>query len=248
MTGFVAGFAAPFRGFLRLAARPRLWPLAAAPVALNVLLCAGLGYAWFGVVEPRAEKALVEGLGLGAGWVAALGAWAVFVVMLLAALPLLLGVYVALAGVVGGPFYDVLCAATEAEVLGEKYETPRRGFVAGLAAGLRCELGNLVVAVVGGLLAFAASFVAPPFGLGVATGLGWFLAGFGYLAYPFDRRALTLGSKLKVVLRRLDVALGFGCATYVLLLPVVTAPFVAPCAVVGAALLFPGARRGGVAR
>jgi CysZ protein len=243
MLGFVSGFLAPFRGFARLLARPSLWPWAAAPIALNVVLCVGVAYLWGWVLAPRAEQWVVDSVGL-TGFFADAGHWVVRVVLFLAALPLLLGVYLVLAGIVGGPFYEVLCAATESEQLGSKVEGPRRRMLGALVAGVRVEIGNLFVTLVGGVAALAAALLLPPFGAVLATGLGWFLAGFGYLAYPFDRRTLSLGQKLRIVFRRLDVALGFGLATYVLLIPVVTVPLVAPCAVIGAALLFPGGRFG----
>jgi CysZ protein len=157
-----------------------------------------------------------------------------------ATLPLLLAVYLALAGILGGPFYETLCEAVEAEELGRPAPTHGRGFLSALLAGVGVECGNFVVSFAGGIVAFAVSFAFPPFGAFAAAGIAWALAGFGYLVYPFDRLATPLRAKLATVSKRLDVALGFGAAVYVLLIPIVTVPFVAPCAVAGAALLFPG--------
>jgi CysZ protein len=245
MLGFIPGFLAPFRGFARLAARPRLWPFAAIPVALNVGLCVGVAWAWFGLAEPALEARIADAAALGDGFFDSAARWLVRVLMFLAALPLLFGVFLALTGVVGGPFYEALCAATEAEALGRRDDPSVRNFFRVLVDGLAVEAGNLVVAVAGGVLALVMALAFPPFGAVPATALGWFLAGFGYLAYPFDRRARPLREKLAIVMRHWDVALGFGAATYLLLLPMVTAPLVAPCAVVGAALLFPGGERAG---
>ena len=245
MLGFISGFLAPFRGFARLIARPKLWPLAAIPVALNVALCVLTAWGWFGYAEPALEDRLAAAAGFDDGFFGTAARWLVWFVMFLAALPLLFGVYLAMAGVVGGPFYEALCGATEAEVLGRRADPSTKNFFRILIDGVAVEVGNLVVSIVGGLAALALTLFVPPFGVVPATLIGWFLAGFGYLAYPFDRRTRPLGEKLKIVLAHWDVALGFGLATYLLLVPIVTVPFVAPCAVVGAALLFPEGERGG---
>jgi uncharacterized protein involved in cysteine biosynthesis len=108
--------------------------------------------------------------------------------------------------------------------------------------GIRVESGNLVVAVVGGVLALLLPVFVPGVGAAVAVPLTWFLAGFDFMAYPFDRRALKLRRKLGIAARHLPATLGFGLAVWLMLVPVVTLPFAAPCAVTGAALLFPGGR------
>ncbi len=237
---FVRGFFAPIRGFLHLASRPRLWPFAATPVLLNVVLVAVGMWLWFSWAEPRILHLLPQ----GDGWLATLGTWTARILLWIAAAPLLLGLYLVFANLVGAPFYEVLCAKTEAELLGfEAAEVPRHGIWRAVVAGLRVEAGNLLVAIAGGALAFAAPLVLPGFGAVLSLGIGWFLAGFDFIAYPFDRRSMTLRSKLAVAFDHLPATLGFGIAVYVLLIPVVTLPFVAPCAVVGAARLFPGARR-----
>ncbi len=245
MLGFISGFLAPFRGFARLAQRPKLWPFAAIPVALNIALCILTAWGWFGFAEPAFEDYLAGAAGFDDGFFGSAARWLVRIVMFLAALPLLFGVYLALAGIVGGPFYEALCGATEAEEVGRREDPSTKNFFRILIDGVAVEVGNLLVSVVGGLAALALTVFVPVFGVIAATGIGWFLAGFGYLAYPFDRRTRPLGEKLKIVLAHWDVALGFGLATYLLLVPIVTVPLVAPCAVVGAALLFPEGRRGG---
>jgi uncharacterized protein involved in cysteine biosynthesis len=241
--GFFAGFFAPFRGAAAILRSPRRRALAAWPVALNVALVVLVGWAWFAFAGGWFEELAFGAEGDGDAWYVSAGRWFLRLLTFVAALPVVLGAYLAAAGVVGGPFYEALCADVEAEVLGEPVPPPPRRLLRVALDGVKIEIGNLVVSVVGGVVAFLCVALFPPFGVVPATGIGWFLAGFGYLAYPFDRLATTLREKVGVVSRHLGVALGFGCATYFLLVPLVTVPFVAPCAVAGAALLFPGARR-----
>ena len=109
---------------------------------------------------------------------------------------------------------------------------------------LQREAGSAVRTT--GLLAFANTAGGMLGSLaGAFVPLAWFLAGFDFIAYPFDRRAMKLRRKLGIALRNLPTTLGFGLAVSLMLLPVVTLPFAAPCAVAGAALLFPGGRRRG---
>jgi len=246
--GFVSGFLAPLRGFAHITARPGLWPWVALPVALNVALCVGVGWAWFGWASPALERWTVDALGGAGSWWGEAVEWATWLLMLLAAAPLLLGAYLALSNVVGGPFYEVLCEHVENAAAGVPDDAPRRGLFRAAVGGLRVEAGNLVVTLVGGVFAFAVTLLFPPFGAFVAAPFAWFLAGFGFLAYPFDRRATTLGFKLRAVLRRLGVALGFGLAVSLALPTIILLPIVAPCAVAGAALLFPHGRPAGSRR
>lgn len=235
----IAGFLAPFRGFAFLLRRKRLWPWAAIPLVLNVVLVVVAGWAWIHFVLPWFEHFLPQ----GEGWLAKSGRVAVEVLAWIATLPLGLGVYLVLANLVGGPFYEVLCEQVEREVMGLRFDEPRRRhLLRAFVDGIRVELGNLVVTVVGGLVALFCPILIPGAGAALSIGIGWFLAGFGFVAYPFDRRALSLGSKISFALRHLPATLGLGLAVSLMLVPVVTLPFAAPCAVAGAALLFPGAR------
>jgi CysZ protein len=235
-----AGFLAPFRGFAFLAKRPRLWRYAAIPLAINALLVIAAIWAWIELVVPWAAG-LLPG---GSGWLAESGRTVARVILYVAAIPLVLAVYLVVASLLGGPFYEVLCERVEREVLGMGFdEPPRRSLFRVFVDGIRVESGNLVVAIVGGLIALFLPIVVPGAGAVVSVPLGWFLAGFDFIAYPFDRRALTLGRKLSMAFRHLPSTLGFGLAVWLMLVPIVTLPFAAPCAVAGAAMLFPGGRR-----
>jgi uncharacterized protein involved in cysteine biosynthesis len=236
----IAGFLAPFRGFAFLLARRRLWRWAAIPLLLNAVLVVAAGWAWIAFAVPWFEG-LLPG---GEGWLAASGRVAVRVLAWIATLPLALGVYLVAANVVGGPFYEVLCEQVERERMGKGFDEPsRRNLFRMFVDGIRVEAGNLVVTVLGGIVALLCPLVIPGAGAFLSVGIGWFLAGFGFIAYPFDRRAVGLGPKFSFALRHLPATLGLGLAVTLMLVPVVTLPFAAPCAVVGAALLFPGARR-----
>lgn len=236
----IAGFLAPFRGFGFLLRRKRLWRWAAIPLVLNLVLVVAAGWAWIAFVLPWFEHFLPG----GEGWLATSGRVAVRVLAWIATLPLALGVYLGLANVVGGPFYEVLCEQVEREVMGLRFDEPRpRHLLRAFVDGIRVEAGNLVVTVIGGVVALFCPILIPAAGAAISIGIGWFLAGFGFVAYPFDRRALSLRSKISFALRHLPATLGLGLAVSLMLVPVVTLPFAAPCAVAGAALLFPGGRQ-----
>jgi CysZ protein len=235
-----AGFLAPFRGALFLFRRRALWRYAAIPLFLNILLVIAAIWAWMAFVVPFGAS-LVPG---GEGWLSESGRWVARVILYIAALPLVLGVYLVVASLLGGPFYEILCERVEREVMGRAFDDlPPRNLARVAIDGIRVELGNLVVAILGGILAFMLPILVPGFGAIVSIPIGWFLAGFDFIAYPFDRRALKLRKKIGIALSHLPATLGFGLAVWLMLLPLVTLPFAAPCAVVGAALLFPGGRR-----
>jgi CysZ protein len=233
----IAGFLAPFRGFDFVARRKRLWRWVAIPLLLNLVLVAAAGWAWIEIVVPW-FAGLIPG---GEGWLAASGRFLVKLLAYVATLPLVLGIYIVAANLVGGPFYEVLCEQVEREVMGQRFDEPGpRHLLRMFVDGIRVELGNLVVTVVGGIIAILCPLVIPGIGATVSLVIGWFLAGFGFVAYPFDRRALSLRRKLSFALRHLPATLGLGLAVSLMLIPIVTLPFAAPCAVAGAALLFPG--------
>jgi uncharacterized protein involved in cysteine biosynthesis len=241
----IAGFLAPFRGLSFLLARRHLWRWALIPLLLNVVLVVAAGWVWIQVAVPW-FAGLLPG---GEGWLATSGRFLVRVIAYVATLPLALGIYLVAANLVGGPFYEVLCEKVEREVLGQRFDEPkRRHLMRAFVDGIRVELGNLVVTVCGGIVALLCPIVIPGAGAALSMVIGWFLAGFGFVAYPFDRRATRLGRKLSFAFTHLPATVGVGLAVSLMLVPIVTLPLAAPCAVTGAALLFPGGRRRAIAR
>src|SRR5262245_1553750 len=177
---------APFRGLAFLAARRRLWKFVAFPLLLNFLLVVAAGWAWIEVVVPWAAS-LIPG---GEWWLAESGRIAARVILYIVTLPLVLAVYLVVASLLGGPFYEVLCEHVEREVMGLAFDEPlHRNLARAFVDGIRVESGNLVVAIVGGLIALFLPVIVPGVGAFLSVPLGWFLAGFGFIAYPFDRRA-----------------------------------------------------------
>lgn len=237
-----AGFFAPFHGFGFLVRRRHLWRYAIVPLVLNVALVVAAGWAWMHFVVPWVAG-LIPG---GEGWIATSGRFLARLIVYVVTLPLALGVYVVAALVVGGPFYEALCERVEREVLGGRFEEPLpRPFWRIFADGVRVGLGNLVVAILGGVVALLCPIVVPGFGAVLSVVIGWFLAGFSFVAYPFDWRGVNLLPKVGIAFRHLPTTLGVGLAVSLMLVPIITLPLAAPCAVVGAALLFPGGTRRG---
>ncbi len=239
MSAFVSGWLAPFRGWVHLLQRPRLWPLAAIPILLNVLVLVLVAWGWIRIVEPW----MIEALRSTGSWWESAAEWIVRVLLWIAMLPVLLLSYLLLAGVLGGPFNEALSFRVAKEMLGDRnVEAPQRSVLDSILLAIRIESGNLLVSLVGAILAVLISLSFPPIGPIIGTVISWWLAGYPFLSYPFDIRGRPLRSKLNRMSSNILETTGFGLAVWLLLFPIVTLPFVAPCAVVGATLLHPDGR------
>ncbi len=206
------------RGFGFLRKHPRLWGWVIAPaIATLVLLIAIIA----GVVllatpfVDRVTAALpswLQGIGGSLLWILVvvalgIGAWLVFV---------------ALVGVIAGPFCELLSEAVEERLTGRKgpaFSFPR--FLREAAIGIGHGLRRLVVALVGIALLFALSFV-PVIGTIAAMLLGaWFAArAAAYDAYDgvLSRRGLAYRGKLAYLSRHRSRTLGLGAAVAGMLL------------------------------
>lgn len=210
------------RGFRFLNQHPRLWGWVIAPaiVTLVVLIALVAGVAHF--VDPVVEWAtgwlpdFLRGLASALVWlvvIVGLGAGALFVFM-------------AIAGIVAGPFNELLSEQVEARLTG--VPPPRfsmaallRGFAVGLVHGLR----RLVVALLAFLLVFALGFI-PVIGTIGGLALGFYLSARGAAYDCYDavlaRRDLPYRDKLAFLARHRRRTLGLGAGvTAMLFVPVV---------------------------
>ena len=235
---FIEGFLAPFRGFFRLVARPAWWPLAAVPIVINVVLLAVLAWVWTVHVAPWA----IESVRQGSAWWAEAAEWVVTLLVWVLLMPALILGWLLFAGILGGPFNEALCIKAAKDALGDAFvPPPSRSIFGSVVLAVRVESGNLVVSVLGGLVAFLLGFFFPPIGPVVGGVLFWWLAGYPFLSYPHDVGGRRTRDKLRRFVERPLMTIGFGLAVWILLLPIVTLPFVAPCAVIGSTLIQPRA-------
>jgi len=218
MHGVARGAGDVMRGFRFLVAHPRLWGWVLAPAVVTlVLLIAAL----WGVIA--ATSPLVAWV---TGWMPAwIEGWASGLVWLLVVVALGAGallVFVAVAGVVAGPFNELLSGAVEAQLTG--VAGPRfalRAFIRDALVGLAHGVRRLVGFLVGAVLLFALSFV-PVVGTIAATAIGFWLAGRGAAYDCYDavlaRRGLSYQAKLAYLTRHRGRTFGLGAAVAGLLL------------------------------
>lgn len=198
------------RGYRFLAARPRLWGWVVAPAVLTLLL---LIAAIWGVVA--ATTPLVAWV---TGWMpASIEGWASGLLWLLVVLALGFGallVFVSVAGVVAGPFNELLSAAVEEALTG--VAGPRfslAGFLRDAVVGVLHGLRRLLVFVLGAVVLFAISFI-PVIGTIAAPAIGFWLAARGAAYDCYDavlaRRGLSYQAKLAYLARHRGRSFGLG--------------------------------------
>jgi CysZ protein len=206
------------RGFAFLNAHPRLWGWVIAPAVVTLLLLAGV---IVGVVL-ISDSLVSSAVSWLPSWFATTGGWLVRAIVVTG---LVLGgllVFVSVAGIVAGPFNELLSEAVEERLTGTRgpgfsLAAFARGAVMGVAHGLR----RLLVTLLGIALLFALGFV-PVVGSIAALVLGGYFAarGTAYDCYDavLSRKDLAYGDKLAFLRTHRSRALGLGAAVAGLLL------------------------------
>ncbi|MGN6105780.1 MAG: EI24 domain-containing protein [Kofleriaceae bacterium] len=197
-------------GFLRQ--HPRMWGWVVAPAVVTlVLLAALIAGIWYSI-DPLIDslvRRLPPWLGDAAGW----GAW--FVVVAALAIGGWL-IFVSLAGMVAGPFNELLSEAIEKTLTGR----PARpfsaiGFVRGALRGIGHGVRRLIVFALGAAVVFALAFV-PVVGTTAALVLGALIASRAAAYDSYDavlsRRDLAYRAKLAFLRRHRARTLGLGLA------------------------------------
>lgn len=198
------------RGVRYLNAHPRLWGWVMAPAAVTlVLLVAAV------VAVLRIADSLV---GRVASWlpdaIAGAGSWVLWIVVLAALVFGALIVFVSVAGIVAGPFNELLSEAVETQVTGRRGPTfSLAAFVKSFATGIGHGLKRLVVAILGAVLLFALGMV-PVIGTIAALALGAYFTARGAAYDCYDailaRRDLPYETKTAYLAERRGRTLGLG--------------------------------------
>ena len=206
------------RGFRFLQDHPRLWGwiLAPALVTLVVLIASIAGVV--ALASPLIDRISDLAPGWLAGWVE--GLLAILVVAALGLGGLL--VFVSFAGVVAGPFNELLSEAVERTLTGAPGERfSLAGFVRGALVGLVHGLRRLLVFLLGVLVVFAIAFI-PVIGAIAAPLLGGYLAARGAAYDCYDavlaRRERTYAQKQAFLQAHRGRTLGLGAVVAGLLL------------------------------
>jgi CysZ protein len=200
------------RGFRFLNAHPRLWGWVMAPAAVTLVLLGAMIY-----LVLRIADSLV---GRVTSWlpdaIAGVGSWVVWLLVIAALIFGAVLVFVSVAGIVAGPFNEMLSEAVEEQVTGKR--GPRfsfGGFVTSFARGIGHGLKRVVLAIVGALLLFALNFV-PVIGTIAAMVLGGYFTarGAAYDCYDaiLSRRELPYDAKTSYLAERRGRTLGLGAA------------------------------------
>lgn len=241
--GLTAGFVALPRGAAYLARRPRFWPLAALPLALNVVLFLGLFYLAFRFGLPWLIPQLMPDWPRAPLWIMKIVQFLIW--FLAIALTCVLGgvSFVGVGMILAAPFNDMLSEWVEGDLMGQANQRPLT------VANLMEDVGRTVGQAARKMLIVGAVFVVslpllllPVIGAMLYTLLNsvvtiWFTA-LEYLDLPMSRAGWDLERRRAWAWERRSTAFGFGGAAYLTLLVPLVGFLVMPAAVAGGTILF----------
>jgi CysZ protein len=210
-----------FAGLRMLIRHPALLALSLIPIALTVVLLLSLAFGCAWLIGQLLAELFGNELKL----------LAQIMTFLLA---LLLGyfAYLPLARVLLAPFSEMLSRKAHAISTGTEY---RSGFSwsRAMIEGLKLALFHIAAA----LAALVLSILFPPVGTPMGIVVAVFLCGLDFLDVPLSARGMPFGKKLGVIGRNKALALGFGTASYLMLLIPGINLLSLPVGVIGATLL-----------
>jgi CysZ protein len=206
------------RGFAFLNQHPRLWGWVIAPAIVTVLLLAALVVA----VMKIAGSLVVKLTSWMPDAIVGVGEWIIWVILLGALVMGALLVFVALAGVVAGPFSELLSEAVEEQVTGKKGPAFSFGaFVSSALRGIGHGIRRVLVAIAVAIGLFVLGFV-PVIGTLAALGLGYYFAakGAAYDCYDavLSRREMSYEAKQQFIARQGHRGLGLGAGVAAMLI------------------------------
>jgi len=237
-TDFAAGFLFLFRGLGYLVTHSKLWPYAALPLIINLVIVSGLGILAL-VLFPEARSLL---------WTKPL-AWYLLILwycmnFILVALTIfiLFLAFIILSGIIAGPFNGKLARYTRETLTGRKLD-PAGGFYVDVLITLVNEIKKFVY-FTGLQIAILFLNLIPVVGNVAYVILGGYLT-FNFLAYAFleysiesESWVISMKQRRTYIRSRRWAVLGFGAASsLIFLLPFINI-LLAPVAVVGGAMLY----------
>ncbi|MBA3503092.1 MAG: EI24 domain-containing protein [Myxococcota bacterium] len=209
------------RGFAFLNKHPRLWGWVAAPAAVTLVLLTTMV-----ILVMRIADSIV---GRVTSWlpdaIAGVGGWVIWVIVLAALVVGGLVVFVSVAGIVAGPFNEMLSEAVEEQVTGKKGPPfSIAAFVASALRGIAHGIKRVLVAILGALMLFALGFI-PVVGTIAALLLGGYFTarGAAYDCYDavLSRRDMPYDAKTAYLAARRSRTFGLGAAVAgMLIIPV----------------------------
>lgn len=206
------------RGFAFLNQHPRLWGWVIAPALVTLVVLAAIVVAVMKLASGLVEKTT--------SWmpdaIAGVGEWVVWVIVLAALVFGALLLFVSIAGVIAGPFNELLSEAVEEKLTGQAGPKFSIGaFTTSALRGIGHGLRRVVAALLGAVLLFALGFV-PIVGTIAALVLGYYFAarGAAYDCYDavLSRRDLPYAQKIAFLERHRGRTIGLGAAVAGMLL------------------------------
>lgn len=226
------------RGLGYLVSHRVLWPYAALPLAINGLIVTTLGLLALlffpeirGLIWDRPDQWLLLVLWYG-----------LTVVLFVALILLLFLIFIFLSGVIAGPFNSKLARYTR-ESLSGKTLNPAGGFYVDVLLTLYNEIKKLVYFTALQVIILPLNLV-PGIGNAAYIIAGWYLTSM-FLAYAFMEKSIeseswviSMKQRRQYMRSRRWAMLGFGSAASLVFLIPLANIFLAPIAVVGAAMLY----------
>ena len=223
MTSLLRGAGDVARGYRFLRAHPRLWLWVLAPAAITLILAGGALVAALWLAGPLVAWSTSHLPAFLAGWLGGL----VKLAVVGAHLAVSFFLFVAVSGLIAGPFCEFLSEAVEERVTGQA--PPGFAlipFVHGLLLSLAHASRRLIVYLFSLLLLFAVGALVPGVGTALAAAAGAYLtaqsAAYDCFDSVFGRRLWRYRNKTRFLRRHRGRTLGLGGAVALLMLvPVV---------------------------
>ncbi|MBI2931787.1 MAG: EI24 domain-containing protein [Planctomycetes bacterium] len=230
--GFIAAFTYPFHGLWHLMRTPRLWKLAALPLAINLVVYTALVVLLYVFVRHILVERWLADQSL---WLR----WGAGIVAGLTGLVLLAFAFTAVGNVVASPFLDFLSERVLLDLRGGPLPPGGPWYLEALGSvGRQLAMLAVFLAIQVALLVLWLIPVVQllhPVLAGLATII--FLA-LEYLEYPLAADRATLSARLAYILEHRGATLGFGLALFIVVLIPIVGYLALPSCVVGATQLY----------
>jgi CysZ protein len=201
-----------------LKARPRLWKWLVMPAIVTLLVLVGIVLGVVALVDPL----VVWVASHVPSWLETIVSWILRIVVVVGVGMAAMVVFVSVAGMIAGPFNELLSEAVEEELTGAKGPPFALGaFLGDALLGIAHALRRLALSLVWLVLLFALGFV-PVVGTIAAFAIGLYLAAAGCAYDSYDavlaRRGMSYAQKQAFLAKHRSRSMGTGAAVAGLLL------------------------------
>lgn len=201
-----------------LKSRPRLWKWLVMPAIVTLLVLVGLVLGVTALVDPLIAWVAAH----VPSWLEAIVSWILRIVVVVGVGMAAMVVFVGVAGMIAGPFNEMLSEAVEEELTGKKGPPFALGaFLRDALVGIGHALRRLALSVVWLVLLFALGFV-PVIGTIAAFVIGLYLAAAGCAYDSYDavlaRRGMSYAEKQAFLAKHRQRSMGIGGAVAGMLL------------------------------